>query len=982
MNEQRQEAYLNLIQQLLSCPSKEELLEILQGNQDLLDAEFLQILEAVAEVMSNKGRKYTADWLRDWGNQLAEALNLSPNLCNTTQSSEITEKNIDIYIEFLLELLELTEETRGDKDVIYPLLAANTDRLDNIFAEILWRWATVALKKSDEKTAQYLATVIGNFCNLISQFSLGDKANNMEIAIIGYEIVLTVFTRETFPYEWAKAENNLANFYANRILGDKASNIEKSIGAYQKVLNVYTAEAFPYEWAVTKNNLGIAYRDRILGDKASNIEQSIAALEAALTVRTYDAFPIDWAITQYNLGLAYIERILGDEAKNIEQSITAFQYALSINTYEDFPTDWAGTQNALGIAYEERILGNKTNNIENSIAAYKAALTVRTRDTFPIDWAQTQYNLGNAYAKRILGEKANNIEQSIIAYKAALNVRTSEALPIDWAQTQNNLGNAYLKRIWGDKIENIQAAIAAYRKAIDAVELLREQIFFSSEAKQKLAEEWSTSYICIVQACLELGNIKEAIEYIERSKTRNLVELILKRDRQTIFPQDVVTRLEKLQDEIAQGQYQIQDSLTENPKALGQHLQKLRQQRNELQDSYLPVGSGFNFEQFQATLDENTAVIEWYITNEGLETFVITCNSLKRLKLFTSTDNLEALEDWKNKYLNAYYRKKSEWINTLDSRLNCLAQILHIEEILKLIPENYSYLVLIPHLYLHLLPLHALPVADGGFLCDRFSDGVSYAPSCQLLQQINLRQRLNFKSLFAIQNPTEDLLYTDLEVETISSLFPDKKVLSREEATKIAFSQSSSQTQQANYLHFSCHGTFNLNSPQDSCLVLAGAEKNGRLDLSKCLTLGNLFERDFNLSQCRLVVLSACETGLIDFQNTSDEYIGLPSGFLYAGSSSVVSSLWTVSDLSTSFLMIKFIQYLKDVEDISVPLALNQAQAWLRNATKEDLQEWASNLPLDDTWKGENSDYFENKNNEINPFKSPYYWAAFTAIGK
>nr|MDJ0632476.1 CHAT domain-containing protein [Xenococcaceae cyanobacterium MO_188.B29] len=82
-----------------------------------------------------------------------------------------------------------------------------------------------------------------------------------------------------------------------------------------------------------------------------------------------------------------------------------------------------------------------------------------------------------------------------------------------------------------------------------------------------------------------------------------------------------------------------------------------------------------------------------------------------------------------------------------------------------------------------------------------------------------------------------------------------------------------------------------------------------------------------DLRQSRLTVLSACETGLTDFRSLTDEYIGLPSGFLYAGSPNVVSSLWAVNDLSTAFLMIKLYQNLqdKDFHD-SVPIALNQAQ--------------------------------------------------------
>ncbi len=51
MNQERQEAYLNLIQQLLDCQSWEEP-EILRANQELLDAGFLQVLQAVTETFS------------------------------------------------------------------------------------------------------------------------------------------------------------------------------------------------------------------------------------------------------------------------------------------------------------------------------------------------------------------------------------------------------------------------------------------------------------------------------------------------------------------------------------------------------------------------------------------------------------------------------------------------------------------------------------------------------------------------------------------------------------------------------------------------------------------------------------------------------------------------------------------------------------------------------------------------------------------
>ncbi|MGH7999935.1 MAG: CHAT domain-containing protein, partial [Brasilonema sp.] len=639
-----------------------------------------------------------------------------------------------------------------------------------------------------------------------------------------------------------------------------------------------------------------------------------------------------------------------------------------VYTQQAFPQDWAMTQNALGIAYVDRITGEKAENIELAIAAYSAALSVYTQQAFPQDWAATQSNLGAAYVYRIRGEKAENIELAIIAYSAALSVRTQQAFPQNHAETLWSLGFTY------QGTKQFPLAYDNFKSAIATVESLREEIVSGEESKRKQSEEWNKLYSSMVEVCLELDKLTEAIEYVERSKTRNLVEQILERDLKTIFPADVVTQLEKYRNEIATGQDQIQNGKAENPKVLAQHLQKLRQQRNELQDRYLPVGYGFKFDSFQATLDERTAIIEWYILNEKILAFII--KPKEEVTVWQSqSEDLEALYDWANQYLQNYYNQKDQWQKSLGEEFKKLASILHIDEILTQIPNHCDQLILIPHRFLHLFPLHALPVSQNSkwaaprcankiqnyedlpCLLDLFPRGVSYSPSCQLLQQVQKRDRNNFQSLFAIQNPTEDLPFTDLEVESILSYFPKHQVLPKKQATKAALSQAAIQLKEANYLHFSCHGSFNFNFPQNSFLLLADAyvspiptnasperylivSDDKAIDLSKCLTLGNFFERNerseliFDFSQTRLVVLSACETGLIDFRNTSDEYIGLPSGFLYAGSSSVVSSLWTVDDLSTALLIIKFYQNFKD--GLTVVRALNKAQTWLREASVED----------------------------------------------
>jgi CHAT domain-containing protein len=730
---------------------------------------------------------------------------------------------------------------------------------------------------------------------------------------------------------------------------------------------------------MTQNNLGNAYLYRIKGDKSQNLEDAIAAYTAALQVYTHDAFPQQWATTQNNLGLAYTDRIEGDEAENLELAITSYTAALQVYTRKSFPQQWAGTQNNLGATFLYRIEGDKAQNLENALVSYTATLQVYTRDALPQQWAMTQNNLGLAYSNRIKGDKVQNLEQAIASYTAALQVYTRDAFPQNHAETLLNLGIAY------QNTQRFTEAYKTFNHAIATVEFLRGEIVSGDETKRKQAEQWNRIYRRMVEVCLELDNITEAIEYAERSKTRNLVELILDRDLKTIFPSEVVTQLEQLQDEIASGQYQLQNGKAENPTALVQHLRQLRQQRSDLQNRHLPIGYGFNLDQFRATLDEHTTVVEWYITNTSFETFIITRDSLQRLEVSNAAEQMDAVVDWVNEYRKAYYQTKDEWQNSLASRLSRLAEILHLEDILTLVPRTCSRLVLIPHTYLHLVPIHALPVASGNFLCDIFSGSVSYSPSCQLLQQVQLRKRPDFQSLFAIQNPTEDL-YREYEhdlgaVGAIKKQFTDAYILKKSDATKSAILpfQETNQTVTpheqlfgANCIFFFCHGYFDLKSPLDSGLQLADED----------LTLADIIAH-FNLKNCRLVTLSACETGLID-ASFSDEYISLPYGFLLAGSTNVVSSLWTVSASATALLMIKFYEELQRQSQIAV--ALNTAQSWLRNTTVQGFQDWLSQSQLDRVGQRQLRNDFDEISREqgatAKPFENPYYWAAFCAIGK
>ena len=90
---------------------------------------------------------------------------------------------------------------------------------------VLRNLARETLPNSDSQDIRIsLIEVVSNFCKAIQQFSLGSRASNLEIAIAGYEVALTVFTRQEYAEDWAATQNHLGAAYSNRIQGEKADN--------------------------------------------------------------------------------------------------------------------------------------------------------------------------------------------------------------------------------------------------------------------------------------------------------------------------------------------------------------------------------------------------------------------------------------------------------------------------------------------------------------------------------------------------------------------------------------------------------------------------------------------------------------------------------------------------------------------------------------------------------------------------------------
>ena len=242
---------------------------------------------------------------------------------------------------------------------------------------------------------------------------------------------------------------------------------------------------------------------------------------------------------------------------------------------------------------------------------------------------------------------------------------------------------------------------------------------------------------------------------------------------------------------------------------------------------------------------------------------------------------------------------------------------------------------IIPHGILHYLPFAALKHEDRYLV---FDYALFYLPSATVYKFCKQKEKGFTGAVLALGNPDLndprlDIPFAQNEVGKISSLYPDSKILTKKQATESAIK---SEAGSYNVLHFATHGIFDADQPLNSALLLSACEKDdGKL------TVSEIFDLDLNAA---MVTLSACQSGMSKIK-AGDEMTGLPRAFIYAGASTVIASLWNVNDESTSILMEK---YYNNLKDINKPDALRSAQLELLNNQK---------------------------------YNEPYYWAAFTLTG-
>ena len=175
-----------------------------------------------------------------------------------------------------------------------------------------------------------------------------------------------------------------------------------------------------------------------------------------------------------------------------------------------------------------------------------------------------------------------------------------------------------------------------------------------------------------------------------------------------------------------------------------------------------------------------------------------------------------------------------------------------------------------------------------------------------------------------------------LEVENLRKLYPRaSRIYLGADATE---ERAKAVDRETTHLHIASHGLLDDRSPLDSALALSIPPKQQEGDDNGLLQAWEIFEQV--RIDADLVTLSACDTGLGKVLG-GEGLMGLTRAFQYAGTRSVLASLWSVNDASTSELMRRFYGYLKDGQ--SKAAALRSAQLdLLRDSQFSHPFHWAS----------------------------------------
>jgi CHAT domain-containing protein len=751
-------------------------------------------------------------------------------------------------------------------------------------------------------------------------------------ALQSFQQALTIYRKIKDRKGQAFSLNYIA--IVKRTLGD---NIE-SLEFYKQALYIFREIGDRLNEGTVLNNIGKVH------EGLGQYPQALEFYQRALTIRQKVGDQTGEAFTLTDLGL--INTSLGQYSqaeKFFQKSLDIFKKigdqrraALTLNamgvyyrTIDQYPKALESYEQALNIFIkigERRGKGTSLNNIgdfrrnqgEYSQAQeiFQQALAIFKEVGNKEGEGVALSNIGRVYAHQ------DQYSQALKSFGEALAIFKQVGDKASEARTLRYIGSAFYQ---SGKFAEAEKTL---RDGMEVLETLRTKL--SDANKISIFETQTATYRLLQQVLIAQNKTNEALEISERGRSRAFVELLT--SRLSTKNSDQTAELPVAKPTISL-------------------LQKIAKQQNATLVQYSIIYDDLKIDGKQQTKQSELYI--WVIKPTGEITF--RKSDLKPLWQKENT-TLAELVTTSRESIGVTERggiipEPVKGVNQT-KRLQQLHQLL-ITPIADLLPKKETErVVFIPQNELFLVPFPALQDEKGKYLIEKHT--ILTAPSIQVLDLTHKQRIASKKSgiskgeILVVGNPTmpkipitdEQLISlpgAEREAIKIADLLKTQAITGNK-ATKTAIVQ---KMLKARIIHFATHGLVDdfkgFGVPGAIAFAPSGKD-NG------FLTSGEILDLKHPLN-AELIVLSACDTG--KGRITGDGVVGLSRSFISAGVPSIVVSLWSVGDDSTSLLMTEFYKNMQQKQDKAT--ALRQAML----AT------------------------MKHKN-----YESPYHWAAFTLIGE
>jgi CHAT domain-containing protein len=459
-----------------------------------------------------------------------------------------------------------------------------------------------------------------------------------------------------------------------------------------------------------------------------------------------------------------------------------------------------------------------------------------------------------------------------------------------------------------------EEAFAAAREAVGHIEEIRADLGDAS-LRSGFSDDKQRIYQHAISLALEAQHPDEAFALAEQGRSRTFLDLLgsqttLSKGRTRALVDEEI----RLRARLAEARAQAEDAEEEESEQARAQAEAIardyrafleRVRKESLEQASLMVVEPVTLSEIQRLLPEGTTLLEYQTGEAGVVVWVVDRERARVVRLPGDRQSLAA-------QVRRFRASIADQAPLAD--VQAQAQALYGRLLGSARDEiRGERLVVVPHAVLHYLPFAALRSPAGRWVVEDFS--LSTLPSASVLRYLVDKGAGAPARALVAGNPDLGsalaLPWAEREARMVGQHEHEAKVLVRGDATE---AQVKKLVETVGLVHFATHGELSESDPLSSALLLVpGGGEDGRLEVRE------VFGLDLH---ARLVVLSACETGLGQLSR-GDELVGLQRAFLYAGTPAVVTTLWKVEDRASYDLVRAFYDRLGAAGPVE---ALRQAQ--------------------------------------------------------